>query len=139
MGQNREKVERARERARDKGTERIAINDKALLPYVPLFFSQFLLCSVLPAHKQSDHTHLDLEKAVSVPLLDHVVLANAKDVMCVAGKANGRHCVLVRQERLVAVAKIQTPDLNILVGRAGKDRERRGGGQREKRKRRLSI
>jgi hypothetical protein len=52
---------------------------------------------------------------VAIPILQNAVFASSEEVMCVANELDGCHGILVRKERLVAVSKVKTPDLDILV------------------------
>jgi hypothetical protein len=61
---------------------------------------------------------LDELKLVTVPVLHRLVLADRPKVMAVLLERDLHDRVVVRKQRLVAVAKVKPPDLDVLVGRA---------------------
>ena len=65
---------------------------------------------------------------VTVPVLEELVLAHGPEIVRRLGVALARvvalerdlhHALVVREERLVAVAEVEAPDLHVFVGRAG--------------------
>lgn len=46
--------------------------------------------------------------------------------MAIPLKRNLHDALLVRKDRLVAIAKVETPDLDVFIGRAGDDEFRVG-------------
>lgn len=68
--------------------------------------------AVVPVHFE------DVLELVAVPVLDEAVFPRGEEVVRVALKGDVHDAVLVREEALVAVAKVEAPDLDVLVGRA---------------------
>ncbi|TYZ65726.1 hypothetical protein PybrP1_006274 [[Pythium] brassicae (nom. inval.)] len=67
---------------------------------------------------------VDLEdalKVVAVPVRDALVLRGREEVVRLLHKAYAHDAVLVRKDRLVAVAKVEAPELDVLVRRRGHD------------------
>jgi hypothetical protein len=73
-------------------------------------------------HRKALITHL-----VSIPVLDHPILAHRPETMGPLLKRDLHDRVVVREYRAVTIAKVHTPDLDVLVGRAGGDEFRVGG------------
>ena len=68
---------------------------------------------------------LDELELVTIPVLQHLVLAYGPEVMCRLRLAIARVVTLesdlhdtfvVREDRLVAVSEVEAPDLDVLVG-----------------------
>src|SRR5690606_27134703 len=84
------------------------------------------------AHRQRPHLAvvtvqpLDLLELVAVPVLDRPVLAATEEVVAVAvrvvrDEADLQNAVLVPEQRLVTVTKVEAPYPDVLVGRARHD------------------
>eukprot|EP01046_Picozoa_sp_COSAG06_P064982 COSAG06_NODE_15756_length_1047_cov_1.199367_2_plen_64_part_01 len=58
---------------------------------------------------------------VAVPVLDHLILASTEEVVSARDKAQRHDGVVVGKDRLVAIAKVKSPDLDVLVGGTGDD------------------
>ena len=64
----------------------------------------------------SRNTHL-----VSIPVLEHPIFRNGPEAVRALFERDAHDGLLVSKERAVAVTKVQPPDLDVLVGRAGDD------------------
>jgi hypothetical protein len=56
---------------------------------------------------------------VAVPVLEQLVFADRPEVVRVFFESDLHHALVVREKGLVTVAEVQSPDLDVLVGRAG--------------------
>eukprot|EP00056_Hartaetosiga_gracilis_P008138 m.116594 g.116594 ORF g.116594 m.116594 type:complete len:140 (+) comp12857_c0_seq2:848-1267(+) len=56
-------------------------------------------------------------KRIRIPLLDCSIFARTEDIMCCTSETHRCHSVLMCTERLVAVPKIKSPNLHILIRR----------------------
>lgn len=63
---------------------------------------------------------------VTVPVFDHLVLSDGPEEVAAGLESDLHDALVVREEGPVAVAKVETPDLDVLVRRAGHDQLRVG-------------
>ena len=63
----------------------------------------------------------DLLKLVAVPVFDHLVLAGAEEVMRAGHKGKRHDGVAVCKYRFMAIAKVQSPDFDVLIRRTSDD------------------
>ena len=61
---------------------------------------------------------------VTVPILQQLVLSDCPEVMTFLLERHLHHTVVVRIYGLVAIAKIETPDLDVFVSRRGHNKLR---------------
>ena len=73
---------------------------------------------------QAMETHL-----ITVPILEHFVLAGGPEIMGLASflERNLHYAFLMCEDGLVAVAEVEAPDFDVLVGGAGDDEFGVGG------------
>lgn len=62
---------------------------------------------------------LDVFKFVCIPLLNLTVFPSSEEEVRLGYELEVHHTVVMCKERLVAVPKVQAPDLHVPVGRAG--------------------
>ena len=58
---------------------------------------------------------------IPIPVLEQAILPNTPEVVRAALESNLHHTPVVREQRLMAVAEVETPYLDVLVGGAGND------------------
>lgn len=85
-----------------------------LLDALELEASEGQLCSAPVSSEMKSHL-------ISIPVLDHPVLADAPEKVGALLEGDAHDALLVGEERPVAISKVETPNLDVLVGRAGYD------------------
>lgn len=74
-----------------------------------------------PGNTDRSRTNGDNTDLVSIPVFHHLVFANCPKVMGLFLKRDLHNRFIVREYGFVTVTKIETPDLNVLVGRTCHD------------------
>lgn len=70
--------------------------------------------------RSSTHVQrLNVQELVGIPVLQSVVLARREEQMRLGNELNGGDRVVVREERSVAVAEVQSPDFDVAIARTG--------------------
>ena len=60
-------------------------------------------------------------KIIRIPLLNQPIFTRGKKVMSVWYKSNRSHIIIMRENGLVTIAKIQTPNFDVFVRTSGDD------------------